>query len=168
MICEFLRIEAYCIAVTDPEIRFPGQNTPQPATVTDMNDVVRYAGSAQQTIDLWIPDIEGLETAVLAAPWFRDVNVDAMLVEDFWILPKPDLLDVIMGKNSFLKFQELAFDSVFVRRGHPAAQSTQPMWYPPHFDQDLAVWTQRVRNEMCPQLGVGRQRAQESLSFYKL
>jgi hypothetical protein len=118
-----------------------------------LNDILqRYAGSAQQTIDLWILDIEGLETAVLAAPWFRDVNVDAMLVEDFWILPKPDLLDVIMGKNGFLKFQELAFDSVFVRRGHPAAQSTQPMWYPPHFDQDLAVWTQRVRNEMCPQL----------------
>lgn len=115
-----------------------------------LSDILaRYAGSAKQRVDLWILDVEGFEMKILEGTNFADINVDAVMVEDLLMLPKPDVLDLVMVKNGFLKFAELALDSVFVRRGHPAAISNMPMWYPPGFDKEVELKTQHVRTNLC-------------------
>jgi len=117
---------------------------------TPLHDILeRYAGSAQHRVDIWILDVEGFEMKILEATNFSSVNIDAVMVEDLLMLPKPDVLDIAMAKQGFLKFQELALDSVFVRRGHPAAVSTQPMWYPPGFDNEVELKKKFVRGNLC-------------------
>jgi hypothetical protein len=45
--------------------------------------------------------------------------------------------------------QELALDSVFVRRGHPAAMDRRPIWYPPGFWEEVEKKKKFVRKELC-------------------
>jgi hypothetical protein len=49
--------------------------------------------------------------------------------------------------------QELALDSVFVRRGHPAAMDRRPIWYPPGFWEEVEKKKKSVRTELCGFLG---------------
>lgn len=98
----------------------------------------RYAGSAQQHVDFWILDVEGYEMKVLAATNFSELSVDAVMVEDNLIRPNLGVLDIRMAEQGYLKYQKLQIDSVFVRRGHPAAMDTRPIWYPPGLQRELA------------------------------
>jgi hypothetical protein len=118
-----------------------------------LNDLLaRYAGSAQQQVDIWILDVEGFEMKILEATQFSKVSVDAVMVEDLLMLPKPDVLDIRMAEQGFLKFQELALDSVFIRRGHPAAVDTRPIWYPPGFKEEVVQKQKFVRSNLCTYL----------------
>lgn len=51
--------------------------------------------------------------------------------------------------QGFLKYQELAIDSVFVRRGHPAAMDARPLWYPPLHKEDVQHYKQTVQEGLC-------------------
>lgn len=77
------------------------------------------------------------------------VAVDALIVEDLLMLPKPDVLDILLAQQGYLKYQELGLDSVFVRRGHPAAMDRRPIWYPPGFWEELEKKKKFVRTELC-------------------
>lgn len=100
--------------------------------------LARYAGSARKQVDVLILDVEGYEMRILEATQFADVSVDAVTVEDLLMPPKPDVLDMLMSQQGFLNIQELALNSVFARRGHPAAlATTRPMWYPPGFKEEV-------------------------------
>lgn len=72
-----------------------------------------------------------------------------MIVEDLLMLPKPDVLDILMAQQGYLKYQELGLDSVFVKRGHPAAIDTRPLWYPPGFWKEVEKKKEFVRTELC-------------------
>lgn len=114
--------------------------------------LARYAGSAQQQVDIWILDVEGYEMKILEATQFLEIAVDAVMVEDLLMLPKPDVLDIRMAEQGFLKYQELALDSVFVRRGHPAAMDMRLIWYPPGFREEVARKQEFVRSNLCTYL----------------
>jgi hypothetical protein len=114
--------------------------------------LARYAGSAQQQVDIWILDVEGYEMKILEATQFSEISVDAVVVEDLLMLPKPDVLDIRMAEQGFLKYQELALDSVFIRRGHPAAMDTRPIWLPPGFREEVARKQEFVRSNLCTYL----------------
>lgn len=68
------------------------------------------------------------------------------------MLPKPDVLDILMAEQGYLKYQELALDSVFVRRGHPAAMDPRPLWYPPGFKEEVRKKQEFVRTNLCTYL----------------
>jgi hypothetical protein len=99
----------------------------------------RYTNGLVSHIDLWILDVEGFEMSVLKGTNFSDTPIDVMLIEDFWQVAVPRTLDVLMGQNNFLKFHQLPIDSVYVRRGTPAARFQQPFWYPPSFNDDVQL-----------------------------
>lgn len=102
--------------------------------------LARYADRSH--IHLWILDVEGHEMEVLKGTNFSERQIDVMLVEDFWQTAVPRTLDVLMGRNNFVKLHQLAIDSVFVRRGTAAARSSQPFWYPPSFEEDVQQYVE--------------------------
>jgi hypothetical protein len=71
-----------------------------------------------------------------------------LLIEDLLQMPKPDAVDVRLAEAGFLKYQELAIDSVFVRRGHPAAMDARPLWYPPQHKADVQHYEHMVRESL--------------------
>jgi hypothetical protein len=97
----------------------------------------RYTNGTRQHVDLWILDVEGHEMNVLGGTDFSRTQVDVMVIEDVWLRPMPRMLDVLMGRNGFIKYQQLVIDSVFVRRGSTGALSDSTPWMPPSFDTDL-------------------------------
>jgi hypothetical protein len=128
-----------------------GPGTGSKVNCAPLSDLLaRYAGSAHKQVDILILDVEGYEMKILEATQFANVSVEAVMVEDLLMLPKPDVLDMLMSQQGFLKFQELALDSVFVRRGHPAAlATTRSMWYPPGFTEEVEEKIKFVRSNLC-------------------
>jgi len=84
-------------------------------------------------IDFWSLDVEGYEMTVLGGVDFTRISVNAMLIEDFWISTRD--LDLFMTRHGFNKYQSMAIDALYLKRGLPAAYSP---WYPPNYEKNLA------------------------------
>jgi hypothetical protein len=105
----------------------------QCAPIADI--LARYTNSTRNHVDLWILDVEGYELTVLEATDFSITHVDVMLIEDWWLHPRPSSLDVAMGVKGFIKFQQLAVDSVYLRR-NASLTPANPTWLYPKFQDD--------------------------------
>lgn len=73
----------------------------QCAPISDI--LARYAGADQNSIDLWILDVEGHDMQVLKGTDLQQTNVSVMLIEDAWQQPHPRPLDIYMGQNNYTK-----------------------------------------------------------------
>jgi hypothetical protein len=113
-----------------------------------LHDILaRYTNGTRQHVDLWILDVEGHEMTVLAGTDFNKTQVDVMVIEDMWLPPFPRVLDMELGMKGFIKFQQLAIDSVFVRRSSTTVlQSLAPTWFPPSFQADMQFYITRAQD----------------------
>ena len=83
------------------------------------------------TVDLWSLDVEGYELRVLRSVNFSAVDVRVALVEEIWSCTRE--LDRVFTDNGFYKYQQMAIDAVYVKRGFHASDR---MWYPRTYEQD--------------------------------
>lgn len=74
---------------------------------------------------------------VLSGTDLRTTPATVLLIEDFWLQPVPRTLDVYLGQNGYIKFHQMAIDSVFVQKDFAVDVLRQPTWYPPQFDADV-------------------------------
>ncbi len=81
-----------------------------------------------ESVDLWSLDVEGYEMQTLKA--IGDVPISVILVESFWISAK--MLDLHLTRKGFIKYHEMAIDSLFVNRSFTV---NSQVWYPDMWDK---------------------------------
>jgi len=89
------------------------------------------ASQQQSSIDFWSLDVEGAEIDVLSSFDFDDIPVKSILIEDFWVIQRD--LDYLLTSNGFLKYRQLAVDSLYLARTTPFLT---PMWEPAGLQKD--------------------------------
>ena len=97
-----------------------------------IQSMLSRSGNAGVEISLWSLDVEGHEMTILKDLNYAQVNVLLFLIEDFWLSARE--LDLFMSQHSFLKYHQLAIDSVFVNRTRISSLQTV-VWYPTRFQE---------------------------------
>ena len=130
-----------CISTGEKQVNLAGSGAT--ARVVDgdgttkcssLPDILEKYANGRRKIDFWSIDMEGYELKVLSSLDFNDIDVKLMLIEDFFVSIRQ--LDLLLTRNGYVKFHELAIDSVFVKRG---IELPPNVWYPPHYDENIRL-----------------------------
>lgn len=90
-------------------------------------------------VDLWSLDVEGAEMLVLQVIDWDAVDIEVLLIEDFWVSGRK--LDQYLTRKGYDKFFGHAIDSVFRKR------HGEELWLPPTFDAHMkANWDFREKS----------------------
>jgi len=87
-----------------------------------LEDILADVGRTH--VDLWILDVEGYEFTVLESVGWDKLSFTAVLVEDYHISTRR--LDYFFASHGFVKFFQLAIDSLYTHVSHEG----RPIWYP--------------------------------------
>ena len=106
-----------------------GSNKGREITCKSLDTILKENGFPDKHIDLWSLDVEGFEMHILNALNFNEININTILIEDYWVSKRE--LDSLMTINNFIYYQTLAIDTLYVNRHFqlPVAE----VYYPPHF-----------------------------------
>lgn len=93
---------------------------------TELKDAL----NGRERVDLWSLDVEGHEISILKAVNFTEVQVEVLLVEDFW-LPHDDLDKTLLNAQMF-KAAQFPIDAVYVNRDIIGILP-DTFWFPPEW-----------------------------------
>ena len=84
-------------------------------------------------IDFWSLDVEGYELIVLETVNFNLIQVNSLLIEEFWLSTRR--LDRKLSESNFNKFHQLPIDSVYTPRNFKhVGSSVNYIWYPEDYE----------------------------------
>lgn len=100
-------------------------------------------------VDLFVLDVEGAERMVLdSLPW-SNLDISTFLIEDNKNFGRK--LDYDMNMQGYVKYHQLAIDSLYVKRKEQHFLSSDKVWYPDNWKQweKLCEMTGECRRD-CP------------------
>ena len=105
---------------------------PSPSGGTQCDSLQAIMSRYNRTgIDLWSLDVEGHELNILENMNFSAVNVRVALVEVVNSCTR--FIDILFNDNGYFKYQQLAIDALYIKRGFNAAEN---IWYPKRHHTD--------------------------------
>ena len=107
-----------------------------------LDEMLLKHADGQSYIDLWSLDVEGYEMTVLESTPWSEISFDAILIESFYLSDR--LLDYFMTELGFVKLQQMAIDSLYVKWNQATA------WRPLRWNE---IWAQenKARDELRAQ-----------------
>lgn len=118
-----------------------------------LNEIMDFYRPDIKTIDLWSLDVEGYEMTVLKSVDLGQLNINALIIEDFWLTNRN--LNYFMTTHNYILFQQMNIDSLFLSHDffNKVFNHKEHKHYIPgfrHYWKKMSKYRNRVRSKLAP------------------
>lgn len=121
-------------------------------TCEPLHKILKEHADGRTHVDLFVLDVEGAEHVVLDSIDWDKLSFGALLIEDAKHYGRT--LDYRLNMKGYIKFHQLAIDSLYVHRESDVLSQKAPVWYPPNWSsfEQLCEMQNTCRAD-CPATG---------------